>query len=286
MSQSLSPAHISPRATTARGTGIGGLIVAVLLHAALIAVTLLTWEHKLDIVDQSPPNVPVDLVTLSDRTNVTPVAEKKAPEPTPEPPQPAVQPAPEPAPPPPQAAEPLPEPKPAPVVKAEPPPKPEPAPKPAPVKPKPDVKKKTASDDLNALLSSLTAPPPKAGKSTKTNDRPRQGIGDMNMMTADLASMLKSEMSPCWTSPPVGAPHPERLIPSFRIQLNRDGTVARQPQLAAESAAAAAADPFMRAAVEAARRAILTCGPYKLPADRYEQWKDATISFDPREMVQ
>jgi len=64
---------------------------------------------------------------------------------------------------------------------------------------------------------------------------------------------------------------------SYELFLNRDGSVAQPPQLTADSAAAAAGDPYMRAAAEAARRAIYTCAPYTLPADRYNQWHDVTF---------
>jgi hypothetical protein len=39
-------------------------------------------------------------------------------------------------------------------------------------------------------------------------------------------------------------------------------------------------------AFQAARRAILRCqsGGYKLPADKYDQWKEVEITFDPSGM--
>jgi hypothetical protein len=42
----------------------------------------------------------------------------------------------------------------------------------------------------------------------------------------------------------------------------------------------------MAAAVGAARRAIYSCSPYKLPADRYAIWRDAVMTFDPRRLEQ
>jgi hypothetical protein len=69
------------------------------------------------------------------------------------------------------------------------------------------------------------------------------------------------------------------------VYLNRDGSVAQPPQLDAESAAAARSDPFMRAAAEAARRAIYVCAPYKLPVDRYSIWRELVVTFDPRMMM-
>jgi hypothetical protein len=43
---------------------------------------------------------------------------------------------------------------------------------------------------------------------------------------------------------------------------------------------------YTRAAAEAARRAIFQCQPYKLPQDRYSQWREINpLRFDPRQMM-
>jgi hypothetical protein len=56
--------------------------------------------------------------------------------------------------------------------------------------------------------------------------------------------------------------------------------------LAGDSATTAARDPYVRAAAEAARRAIYTCAPFKLPADRYAQWREINpFHFDPSQMA-
>ena len=39
-----------------------------------------------------------------------------------------------------------------------------------------------------------------------------------------------------------------------------------------------------RAAAESARRAVLQCAPYTLPADKYETWAEVIVNFDPSEM--
>jgi hypothetical protein len=84
----------------------------------------------------------------------------------------------------------------------------------------------------------------------------------------------------------VGAPNAEDLIVDFDLLLNPDGSVARPPQLTGDSASAAASNPYTRAAAEAARRAIFECAPYKLPADRYSQWREINpFHFDPRQMM-
>jgi hypothetical protein len=253
-------------------------IVAVSLHAAVIAATLFTFSHTLEIADVSTPTVPVDLVTVSNKTNVMAMQKrtpKAPPAVTPAPPTPTPVPTPTPAPA--QAAEPAPA-KPDVAARAE----PAPLPKAKPLQPT-QTKPLTADQQMAALLNKLAAPAA-APRTVKTGDRTVKGVGDMNAMTADLKSALQSQIAQCW-SPPVGAPHPEQLVVNYELFLNQDGSVAQPPQLAANSAAAEQGNPFMRAAVESARRAIYTCAPYKLPADRYGQWRDITFTFNPADMV-
>jgi non-ribosomal peptide synthetase component F len=102
---------------------------------------------------------------------------------------------------------------------------------------------------------------------------------------ADLAAALRNAIVACWV-PPREGPHPERLIVTMELFLNRDGSVARPPQLSADSAGQVTRDPHRQAAAAAAQRAILTCAPYKLPADKYDIWNHIVIDFDPRKMVQ
>ncbi|MGD0145026.1 MAG: hypothetical protein ABSC92_17880, partial [Rhizomicrobium sp.] len=124
-------------------------IGAISLHVAIVAATLFTWTHRLDIVDESAPVVPVDLVTIAPKTNIMPTA-RPAPKIQPNlPPVEAAQPKVVQPPTPPQEDT---EPPPIdtapsePVIKAPPPP---PVPR---LKPQsqPDTKKSTA-DTVNAL---------------------------------------------------------------------------------------------------------------------------------------
>ena len=246
------------RATADRQASRLGLAGSLALHAGIIAVTFFTWAHRLDIIDQSSPIVPVDLVTFADKTNIAPMAKEEL-RPVDE--QPAA---------------------PSLTVSMQ-PPKFEvaPAAKPAPVQ-NPAPKQETF--DINNIQAMLAKRQAAAPKNAKVGSQNVKGIGDQSAMTADLRAMLQSEIYRCW-SPPVGAPQPEKLIVSYELFLNRDGTVARPPQLTADSSAATVSDPYMRASAEAARRAIYTCAPYKLPADRYNQWHDVTFVFDPRDMM-
>jgi hypothetical protein len=244
----------------------------VLLHAALIGATYYTWARVLDTSPETHA-VPVDLITVTDKTNVAAMA--PPPPPTPpkiDIPQPTME-----APPLPQFqdVEPAPEP-PLPQIKIQPEPKKaEDTPKP-PDQPPP---KKQNSQDFAALLNKLTATP-KTPPNAKVGPRTVQGIGAANAMTADLADALKSQIYQCW-SPPVGAPNANDLVVDFDLVLNNDGTPAR-----ATSDALSSGNPYTRAAAEAARRAIFQCQPYKLPANRYDQWREINpLRFDPRQMM-
>jgi hypothetical protein len=251
--------------TASRAVPPLGLPISLALHLCLIAATLVSWSHKLDIDDESIPVVPVDLVTVSDTTNIAPMT-TEAPKPPEEPPQRETQDRPQVQPKPDRPAEVAP----AADMAA--------VPRPAPPPPK---EEKFDPNRILALLDKRKAATP-TQKNARIGNQNIKGVGTMDAMTADLRAILKSEIYKCW-SPPVGSPHPERLALSFRLTLRRDGSIGGAPQL--EEAAVSASDPFMRAAVEAARRAIYTCAPYRLPPDRYSQWQDVTLVFDPRDML-
>ena len=46
-------------------------------------------------------------------------------------------------------------------------------------------------------------------------------------------------------------------------------------------------DPWVRAAAESARRTFFNpqCTPLRLPADKYELWKELVVNFDSRDLL-
>jgi len=283
------PGHIETRnrlsvATHAGRGGPAGLFGSFLIHATIIGATFFTFVHKLDIPEETPV-VPVDLVTIAAKTNVMSAMkvrprEKPVHEETVQPPQPeksesAPQQQVQAEPPPP-----LPDVSPEPVPRQPPPP---PIEKP---RPKPEEKPKKEKFDVDSVLALLDkrAPAARSAQSARTAARDIKGIGAQTAMTADLQDAMLSQIRQCW-SPPVGAPHPEELVVEFELFLNPDGSVAQPPQLSVESQSAVSRDSFTRAAAEAARRAIYTCAPYKLPGNRYNDWRDIALTFDPRQMM-
>ena len=250
-----------PRPTTAKGPR-SGLLLSLVLHGGLIAGTYLTWHN---VVAMSPEShaVPVDLITVAQQTNVA--AEAPPPEkidiPTPALDVPALPKF--------EEVEPAPVP---PVPKFK-------------IKPEEEDNPKATAKDFAALLNKLTQPQA-APKNAKASERRIEGVGAANMMTADIADALKSQIYRCW-SPPVGAPNAADLIVDFDLKLNRNGTVGYLG-MTPGTIARAATNSYTRAAADAASRAIYECQGtgYRLPADRYDQWNEINpLRFDPRQMM-
>jgi hypothetical protein len=230
--------------------------------------------------------------------------------PPPVPPAPSVKKAP-PAPP---------KPEPAPEVTAVPPPptpklKPKPTPKPK-VKAKPQPpklfsrvrpsRKPKMPDRFQAVLKNLEKdfqrPAPKLEKKKeKKKAAPKPEILDklartlsrrprefdptkritQNEMDA-MANTVRRAMAKCWNFNP-GAKGARDIVITIKIQLSPTGHFQGGDLL---NRSAYMSDPFKLAAAESAWRAVRNpgCNPYDLPRDKYEIWKDLTLTFNPREM--
>jgi outer membrane biosynthesis protein TonB len=267
------------------------IVVSGALHVAVILAATVAWRGAVDLSDDTPPTVPVDLVTVADVTNIAPtVVETKKAETQPEqpaPPQPQAA-----APPPPEAEVAPPDPEKAPIPKPKEAPKEAeqnapPPPKPALPrrKPQPESQSKFDVDSVLALLDKrapkAAAPPANAKQAEQTV----KGIGAQDALTMDIKDALLAQIRMCWNVP-VGAPNPEQLIVQVRVFLTQDGHLAQLPQIEPASRAAAAANPYMRAAADAATRAVNSCAPYKyLPVEKYDSWREIVMTFDPSKMV-
>jgi hypothetical protein len=101
-------------------------------------------------------------------------------------------------------------------------------------------------------------------------------------MTADLADALKSQIYRCWNRPEgYAADRANDLVVQFDLELAPDGRVIR-----ADSASVSPGNSsrYNYAAGIAARNAIYSCQPYRLPAERYNQWREINpMTFDPRQ---
>jgi outer membrane biosynthesis protein TonB len=265
-----------------------GLIFSIVFHSAIILVAALTIVRIVPI-PLPQDEIPIDVVTIDDMTNVKAQAPQDA--------KPEEQPAPTPAPPPePQTApqEPAsnqavltPEEKTQPAKPEPPKPQAKPTP-PAPDKPKDD---KFNPDAIQVLIDKAKKQQEKQQKSTQapapssSNDKPRDQVGAGADAKVDVATFIRNaiqrQMAVCWSFP-AGAVQPESLIVQIHILLRPDGSLSEPPTIMDQSRMD---DPYYRAAAEAAVRAINRCQPFQLPAEYYDTWKDLIYVFDPRAMV-
>ena len=99
-------------------------------------------------------------------------------------------------------------------------------------------------------------------------------------MTGTERDSFRIAVNSCWNVDPGSVA--ARVIVEIGFTLNRDGTLDGEPRLLSSDGDQSATST----AFEAARRAILRCqrGGYQLPAEKYEQWREVVITFDPSGM--
>jgi len=269
-----------------RSIGISGGLHFVGLLALYIGLPLFTKPLPTPYVP-----IPFEIVDIADLTN-TRVKEQqeppKPPEPAPKPqeqkPVAAYQP-----PQPPQPSVPQPKPQPPDQVKAEaealipkPAEKPEP-PKPV-AKPPPDMLASVLKNVQKLKPAEKVQTPPDAKAQTKSQAQPKSMAPSLSeRLTISEEDALRRQIESCW-NPPIGARDADKLAVDITIIVNADRTVQRAEVV---DKSRANSDPYFRAAAEAAIRAVNNpqCSPLALPEGKYEQWKNISFTFNPRDML-
>jgi len=286
------------------------LVYSVLSHAVIMVIGYfgLPYIQREAVLTDTP--IMVEIVNVSELTNAPPPKPEKKPPPKAEkkPPPPPKKPSQMAAPPPPPPAK---DPEVA-ALPAEPKPKAKPKPKPKPeakLKPKPIRKlakakprrKPKPPDAFTSVLRTVeklkNRPPPKENK--KEDKKPEKKETFEQQMAQALMSrtarhdplrslaiseidLVRQQIRECW-SLPAGAKEAENLSIEIKMAMNPDGTV-RQARILDQNRLQS--DPFFRAAAESALRAVLNphCNPLKLPPEKYQQWQNMILIFDPRDM--
>lgn len=108
-------------------------------------------------------------------------------------------------------------------------------------------------------------------------DVARTASGEGTGLSVSLLDKLQTEMLRCWRESR-DAVNPESLVVQFRLRLLPDGYV-EKVELLGESGSG----PYAAVARQRAAAAIKKCEPYDfLPAENYSGWRDMTLSFRPR----
>lgn len=101
-------------------------------------------------------------------------------------------------------------------------------------------------------------------------------------MTQGERDALRLAVSGCW-APDIGS-EAGRITVTVAMSMNEDGTVqAGSLRMISNSGGSESA---VQSAFQAARRAVLRCqrGGYQLPREKYAQWRDIEMTFNPERM--
>ena len=102
-------------------------------------------------------------------------------------------------------------------------------------------------------------------------------------LRAQLMGLIKEQLEKCWSVPVALQSNPRPVIPSLRLKLNTDGSLAGQPVVINNSS-----DPLFRVAADSAMSATRRCSPLRIPPQYqayYNDWRDVVVNFDARDVL-
>ena len=141
--------------------------------------------------------------------------------------------------------------------------------------------------DPNNIAALIDKSKEETAETTKKNDKVTQDQ-KRNVENAGLSlseeDALKAQIFGCW-SIPLGLPYNENLLVKIKLQLKRDGTVAKS-EIIDHARMNKPGQGFYKVLAESALRAVKLCQPLRVPTTGYERWKELQLNFDAREMLQ
>ena len=141
--------------------------------------------------------------------------------------------------------------------------------------------------DPNNIAALIDKSKEEMAKTTKKNDKVTQDQ-KRNVENAGLSlseeDALKAQIFGCW-SIPLGLPYNENLLVRIKLQLKRDGTVAKS-EIIDHARMNKPGQGFYKVLAESALRAVKLCQPLRVPTTGYERWKELQLNFDAREMLE
>jgi hypothetical protein len=91
--------------------------------------------------------------------------------------------------------------------------------------------------------------------------------------------LLRAQLMACW-NPPAGLAGSKDLILVMRFSLNRDGSLSGEPKIVNPGTTA-----LFKIAAESAIKDVWRCQPFRLPAAKYEAWREVEIRLDPNDRI-
>ena len=102
-------------------------------------------------------------------------------------------------------------------------------------------------------------------------------------LTATQVDQVRNTIRKCWHFP-AGLKDADTLVVDIKMELDRDGYV-KKAEITDKNRMKH--DSGFKIAAENAQRAVLDprCNPLPLPKEKYNEWKDLELSFNPKDMV-
>ena len=265
---------------------IRSLIYSIVFHSLMIILTVLSLPFMLREPIDLPPIVSVELIQISDKTNI-PYAPKarKIIEETKKKEERVVS---EQAPPAAKAKEkpdriPLPQEKQEKkeIVKK----------KQNPEEIKPEIRQSSEFEkkeivDTNQIAALIDKAKEDEAIKKKKSDKITQS-SKKNSFAAGLTlseeDALRAQIFGCW-SVPLGLPYDQDLLVRIKLQLKKDGTIMKSEILDHERMNRPG-QKFYKVLAESALRAVRLCQPLKVPPTGYEKWRELQLNFNPTEML-
>lgn len=161
-----------------------------------------------------------------------------------------------------------------------------PVPTPRPKTPPPQTAKTQKSeqadqkaDQVAALLNKEKAAGGGAKRATKQAALGGERTTKGSKLTQSEMDALRGQIQRCWNVP-AGVSGAEDLKISIKMRLDKSGAIEGRPEVVSGGGGSG----ISRIAAESARRAVLRCAPFNLPAAKYDAWADVIVHFDPSDM--
>ena len=134
----------------------------------------------------------------------------------------------------------------------------------------------SSKKSLNSFLDNVLAD----GDNENTGAN-AESIGET--LTATQVDMIRNTIRKCWHFP-AGLKDAETLVVDIKMELDRSGYVKKAEVVEKNRMKR---DSGFKIAAENAQRAVLDqrCNPLPLPKEKYDEWKDLELSFNPRDML-
>ena len=116
-------------------------------------------------------------------------------------------------------------------------------------------------------------------KITQSNQKNSFATG----LTLSEEDALRAQIFGCW-SVPLGLPYDKDLLVRIKLKLKPDGRILKS-EILDHARMNTPGQSFYKILAESALRAVRICQPLKVPPTGYERWKELQLNFDPTEML-